>query len=288
MLQGKEVMDFVVEQLKAHADDASFLVGLLRSIDRQALRQNFVDVAAARKAVELVTMDVGAAVERESFKVIGGMQCPRLRYHEGRKTFVPVEGAAKTLYGTADDQADTFRHRFTMIRQRLLRHDLFSQHKLTTVESLLGQTGRKVVFGMLTRDSHGELILEDLNNCVKIDLSHAKVDRAFYTDHSMVLADGELVHGKFHVHVLTMPPVEESATTLNTFPNVEMHGGAVDPALRREIAAYQEAAEHVMLVVLSEVWLDRPSTMAKLEVLFEGKFVRVDVGGCNSLTSVRL
>ncbi len=36
-----------------------------------------------------------------------------------------------------------FRHRFETIRQRLLRHELFSQHKLTTVESLLGVTGRK-------------------------------------------------------------------------------------------------------------------------------------------------
>ncbi len=70
---------------------------------------------------------------------------------------------------------------------------------------------------MLTRDNHGQLRLEDLNNQVKVDVSAAKIDDAFYTDHCMVLADGELVQGTFHVHVLTMPPIEEPSVTLNVF-----------------------------------------------------------------------
>lgn len=269
MLQGKEVMEYVVAQLREHADDPSFLVGLLRGIDRASLHQNYVDVAAARRAVELITMDVAATVEEQSLKVISGLECPRHRYHESRKTFIPFEGKAP-LHGTADDQARVYRHRFELIRQRLVRHDLFAQHKLTTVESLLGVTGRKVVFGMLTRDNHGELILEDLNNNVKVDLSAAKIDDAFFTDRCFVLADGELIQGTFHVHVLTMPPVEDPRVTLNTFSNVELFGGAVDASIRDAIAVYQRSAEHVMLVVLADVWLDRPAVMAKLETLFEG------------------
>jgi DNA polymerase epsilon subunit 2 len=225
VLQGKEVMEFLLEQLREHSDDHSFLVGLLRAIDRQSLNQNFVNVAAATKAVERITMDVDAMVEQESLRVISGFDCPRHYYHESRKTFVSLEGKP-LLHGSADDKAMMFRHRFEMIRQRLVRHELFAHHKLTTVESLLGVTGRKVVFGMLTRDSQGDLILEDLNNHVKIDISGAKIDNAFYTDHCMVLADGELVQGRFVIHVLTMPPIEEPSVTRNTFPNVELFGGA--------------------------------------------------------------
>ncbi len=53
------------------SDDQSFLIGLLRSIDRQALKQNFVDLAALQRAVSVVTMDVGAKVEEESLKERG-------------------------------------------------------------------------------------------------------------------------------------------------------------------------------------------------------------------------
>ena len=55
------------------------------------------------------------------------------------------------------------------------------------------------------------------------------------------------------VHVLTMPPLEEAATTLITFANVDLFGGAPDAALRHEIEVYQKNAEHVMLVVLKLV-----------------------------------
>lgn len=41
-------------------------------------------------------------------------------------------------------------------------------------------------------------------------------------------------------------------------------------ALRSEIAAYEKTADDVMFVVLSDVWLDKPNVMQKLEVLFDG------------------
>ena len=269
VLHGSSAVEYILEQMRQHHDERDFLTLLLQAIDRRSLHQNFVDEEAARRAVSLITMDVTSKVEEESLKVISAFDCPRHRYHESRKTFLLIPGKP-VLHGSAEDQAEMFRHRFELIRQRVTRHPLFATHKLTTVKSLLGATGRKIVFGMLTRNSAGDLILEDLNNTVVIDVSSANIEEGLYTDHCMVLADGELKQGKFIVHVLTMPPLEEAATTLATFANVDMFGGAPDQALRHEIELYQTNAEHVMLVVLSDVWLDKPASMAKLETLFEG------------------
>ncbi len=123
---------------------------------------------------------------------------------------------------------------------------------------------------MMTRNSMGQLILEDLNNTVVLDVTNCKPEEGLYTDHCMVLADGELRQGTFVVFSISMPPLEEARTTLATFPNVDLFGGAPDQALRSEIEVFQKSAEDTMLVVLSDVWLDKPGCMAKLEQLFEG------------------
>ncbi len=116
----------------------------------------------------------------------------------------------------------------------------------------------------------GQLTLEDLNNTVTLDVTNCKPEEGLYTDHCMVLADGELRQGKFVVFSMSMPPLEEARTTLATFPNVDLFGGAPEALLRSEIEIFQRSAEDTMLVVLSDVWLDKPSCMAKLEQLFEG------------------
>ena len=67
-----------------------------------------------------------------------------------------------------------------------------------------------------------------------------------------------------------MPPIEEARTTLATFPNVDLFGGAPEPRLRDEVEMYQNAAHDAMMVVISDPWLDKPGCMANLEKLFEG------------------
>ena len=159
-LTGGSTLNFVVEQLKQHRHDEDFLGKVIRAIDRQRLKQNLVDVEAfARyfifilffgaiffffsqficRAVETVTVDVGAKVEQEALKVISALECPRHEFKESRKTFV-LDSTPKSLHGSAD-QAAMFRHRFELVRQRVMRHPMFTTHKLTTVKSLLGATG---------------------------------------------------------------------------------------------------------------------------------------------------
>jgi DNA polymerase epsilon subunit 2 len=127
------------------------------------------------------------------------------------------------------------------------------------------------VFGLLTRSSMGQLVLEDLNNTVQLDMSNCKAEEGLYTDHCLVLVDGELRQNNlFAVFAMSMPPIEEAKTTLATFPNVDLFGGAPEPRLRQEVELYQQSANNAMLVVISDPWLDRPECMANLEKLFEG------------------
>jgi DNA polymerase epsilon subunit 2 len=133
------------------------------------------------------------------------------------------------------------------------------------------KTGRKIVFGLLTRNSMGQLILEDLNNTVLLDMTNCKTEEGLYTDHCLVLVDGELrQNSTFVVFAMSMPPIEEAETTLGTFPNVDLFGGAPEARLREEVELYQQSAEDVMMVVISDPWLDKPACMANLEKLFEG------------------
>jgi hypothetical protein len=162
-LTGSSTLTFVVEKLKEHRDDEDFLGKVIRAIDRQRLKQNMVDTEAftrfvflalfffsfpfRNRAVETVTVDVSAKVEQDALKVISAFDCPRHEFKESRKTFV-LDNTKKSLHGSAADQAAMFRHRFELVRQRVMRHPMFATHKLTTVKSLLGATGnwkRKLV-----------------------------------------------------------------------------------------------------------------------------------------------
>jgi hypothetical protein len=104
------------------------------------LKVFFFFFRAFYRAVEAVTVDVVAKVEEDALKVISAFDCPRHEFKESRKTFV-LDTAPKSLHGSASDQAAMFRHRFELVRQRVMRHPMFATHKLTTVKSLLGATG---------------------------------------------------------------------------------------------------------------------------------------------------
>lgn len=74
--------------------------------------------------------------------------------------------------------------------------------KLSTIESMLGSSGAKVLFGILTQPEEGVWFLEDLGSMVELDLSHVTTKPLLYTEGSVVVIQGELHHGGvFKVHV---------------------------------------------------------------------------------------
>ena len=72
---------------------------------------------------------------------------------------------------------------------------------MSSIESLLGSVGTRVLFGMLTQPEEGAWFLEDLGSMIKLDLSRAQTYNVFFTEGSQVVVQGELVDSVFRVQV---------------------------------------------------------------------------------------
>ena len=230
----------------------------------------------------------GIAVE-----VISAFTMPLLRFDTARKCFVP-DPAAPTLFADADSHSKMYTNRLHMLEQRVRRHEMFKtpilanavgsgQHlELTSIDALLGRGGTRVVLGMLSELEEGRVFLEDAHGNIELDLSSATTTAGLFTKHSIVLAEGEVLpSGVFKVTQLGFPPAEPRARTIEAF-------GAIDPLRPTPVgvtgasaAAAAAAAppsavalQHSMVVVLSELYLDKEEVLEKLAVVFNGYEVR--------------
>lgn len=130
----------------------------------------------------------------------------------------------------------------------------------------------------------GRLYLEDPFASVPLEaasLETALTGRGYITQGSYILCDGELIDGGLlRVHGARLPPCEPPSTSLSYFGHVDFLGTSkegggknplVDADLYSTIAAAEEAeGGDAMIVVLSDVHLDNPLVMQRLEMLFEG------------------
>lgn len=94
-------------------------------------------------------------------------------------------------------------------------------------------------------------------------------------DHCFVIAEGVVSNSVFVVSMLAAPPAEDRATTLRSFPALDMCGTQQNlVALQRTKdvlaqALTQHRAED-RVVFLSEVHLDDPAVLRRLRKLFQG------------------
>ena len=214
---------------------------------------------------------------KEGLQVFDAFEFPRLMWNSARKEFF-LRNASGRLHENAKEKNQFLRDRFTLIRQRLMRNELFMEPapgsmqrnfvELTAIESLRGSTGRKYILGMLSELEEGTYSLEDLNGNVELDLSECTYHAGMYTLGSVVLVEGEIVDDKFRVSTMAFPPPEKREDTLRHMSNVkylELAPGSQDYIHMR---ALEERAEDTMFVVLSNVHLDKPRVMEKLEEMF--------------------
>jgi DNA polymerase epsilon subunit 2 len=89
-----------------------------------------------------------------------------------------------------------------------LREDERKMPELSSIESLLGSTGTRVLFGMITQPEEGCWYLEDLTANIKLNLIHAQTTTEIYTENSLVILQGHLENGIFMVETMILPPYE--------------------------------------------------------------------------------
>jgi DNA polymerase epsilon subunit 2 len=177
--------------------------------------------------------------------------------------------------------------RYALIHQRILRQDLFRPHlgsadatrntlahKITPVESLLGTHGSQLLLGMIVQVEEGRFYLEDPTAQVPIRLVGASIlTDGFITENSIVLVEGEYLDGILMVHRLGNPLIETrneaiQAMGLQASDMFQSMSSLAEVQKIKEQEA--ELGPNRMFVILSDLHLDQPQVMSKLEVLLEG------------------
>lgn len=268
----------LVQWLQNGADGEDQLQALFNMVDTGgSIKVTADQIKEALKAM------YGAAQEQDFIQVISAFEVPKLLYDSMRKCFYRAEKTPKLL-GNAEDKMDLYINRFYLVHQRLRRKkgwyrpaivDATSDSfvELTELKAMLGVVGEtRIVMGCITQTEDGRYSIEDLSASLPLDLSTADVGHGFITENSIVVAEGQLqLNGTFQVAALGLPPVESREDSLKAAKGLDFFGGAplkADEVLRA--AQWEADNEEDSVVVLADVWLDKPETLDRLRTVFAG------------------
>ncbi|XP_065057553.1 DNA polymerase epsilon subunit 2-like [Rhopilema esculentum] len=275
----------VLSPLK-RSDFETWLEKIIESVEKQPLESSALDKDVIESAVQEINQD-GEEEDDKVFNLIDAYSLPRFIYSSDRKKFLPNTQTKPSLHGTAQDKADIFRDRYTILKQRTMRHELFmpatvasanqnaSKFELKTLEYLLGSSvalENVIILGMLTQLKEGKYWLEDPTGVVELDMEKALFHTGLYTESCFVLAEGDYDDGVLKVTALGFPPPEPSTVTRAHFGNINFFGGPSPTcvAASEKLKKIEQENQDAMFVFLSDVWLDQPKVMAKLRILFGG------------------
>jgi len=273
---------FLEEQL-GDSDISEKLDKILSAIPKSKLGSGPLDSAT----LQCVLTEITASLEdrpTEAIYVIDAFKTPKLRYDHSTKGFL-ASTETFSIFGTPEQKIRVFQDRYTLLRQRLLRSKPFApppvitsissasaaRLQLTPIESLAGSHGVRCVLGMISQIKEGMYFLEDPGGYIPIDLSGVKTTAGLFMENSIVLAEGEVIDSVFRVKVMGFPPHELKAETRAAFGNVDFFGaGLITMQDYPRMLEQEELASTAMFVVVSDLWLDKPEVLSKLERLLAG------------------
>ncbi|XP_038724892.1 DNA polymerase epsilon subunit B isoform X2 [Tripterygium wilfordii] len=238
----------------------------------------------------------GAVEESESMvssssaiRVTDAFLVPKFRYDPIKKQYYEHTGSLP-IHGAASAKAALYRDRFLLLFQRVSRDPHFAKPafdtemshygscEIASIQSLIGQTGRRWVMGVISQLEDGHFYLEDLTAAMEINLSKAKITTGFFSENTIVVAEGEmLLEGIFQVTTCGFPPLEEREKSMKLLQGHDLFGSGIltkEDTLR--LAELEKRAVNDMFVILSDIWLDNDEVMAKLETILDG-FENVEV-----------
>ncbi|KAM0868739.1 hypothetical protein ACQ4PT_041129 [Festuca glaucescens] len=273
-------------------DDALDL--LLDELDKEPLKSSILDRDAVRRVVSLLVeaeeavdaASPAATSARSALRVVDSFVVPRFHYDPIKKVFYEHTGRL-SIHGEAGDKAALYRDRYQVLLQRLARDKYFSRPafetvmtesdscEITSIQSLIGCTGRRWIMGVISQLEERQFYLEDLTGAVPIDLANAislKPLPCFFVENTVIVAEGELLlNGIFQVNTCGFPPLEDREASLSLLMGLDFFGGGVIPTEETlRLSSLENKAVNDMFVILSDVWLDNPETMEKLGVVLDG------------------
>ncbi|KAG9130326.1 hypothetical protein Leryth_004313 [Lithospermum erythrorhizon] len=277
-----------IESYQGFHEEAICLI--LDELHRLSLKSSILDKEHLDEAVALVVStlqkaDRGDGIEDQvlaNLQPIDAFEMPQYRYDPVKKFFYE-QTRRPPIHGDASAKASLYRDRFLLLFQRLTRDPHFSapafdgdEHgscEISPILSLIGQTGRRRwVMGVISQLEDGHFYLEDLTAAVEIDLSNYRITTGFFSENTIVLAEGEmLLNDIFQVKTCGFPPLEDRNKSLAFCAGLDLFGSGAqtkDEILR--LSEDESRAVNEMFVILSDVWLDDEKTMRNLEVVLDG------------------
>ncbi|KAL6645992.1 hypothetical protein ACP70R_017600 [Stipagrostis hirtigluma subsp. patula] len=267
-----------LERFPDAEDDALDL--LLDELDKEPLQSSILDRDAVRRVVALLVeaeeavdaASTSATSARSALRVVDAFVVPRFHYDPIKKVFYEHTGRL-AIHGEAGDKASLYRDRYQVLLQRLSRDKYFSKPafdtvtaeggscEITSIQSLIGCTGRRWIMGVISQLEERQFYLEDLTGA------------CFFAENTVIVAEGELLsNGIFQVNTCGFPPLEDREASLSLLMGLDFFGGGVLPTEETlRLSSLEKKAVNDMFVILSDVWLDNPEkTMEKLAVVLDG------------------
>uniref|UniRef100_A0A0E0H9Z1 DNA polymerase epsilon subunit n=1 Tax=Oryza nivara TaxID=4536 RepID=A0A0E0H9Z1_ORYNI len=249
-------------------DDALDL--LLDELDKEPLQSSILDRDAVRRVVALL-VEADEAVDaaspaatsaRSALRVVDSFVVPRFHYDPIKKVFyeyVLLQRLARDIY-FSKPAFDT-----------VMTED--DNCEITSIQSLIGCTGRRWIMGVISQLEERQFYLEDLTGaCYAFLSTKHKITSGFFVENTVIVAEGELLsNGIFQVNTCGFPPLEDREASLSMLMGLDFFGGGVIPTEETvRLSTLEKKAMNDMFVILSDVWLDNYETMEKLGVVLDG------------------
>ncbi|ODV81085.1 DNA-directed DNA polymerase epsilon, subunit B [Suhomyces tanzawaensis NRRL Y-17324] len=267
---------------------------------------------------------------KDYFKVINPNQQPKYKFDRHRKQFNLVSSNSipghSLMSKTLESTVELFYNRYNLISDRLSRHENFQKasysnvsslrrlalagssiqglsasNEITLIKNVLGRDGSKfILFGLLSKNSAGDFILEDSTDYIELNISQAyKAEGSFYCVGMFVIVEGiysanggssnqmnDYIGGCFHVSVIGHPPAERrdvsnenygsldflgiqgNAGSSSTLAKVEKTLKINKPWKKKLIALEKSLTTHKLIMLGSDCYLDSFRVMDGLKKLF--------------------
>ncbi|KAF5400224.1 hypothetical protein PHET_06208 [Paragonimus heterotremus] len=250
--------------------DSSKRQKVLRRIVETILKQKIDETRITKTLCEQAVNECKAdrSVDNPVLYVIDAFEVPRFHYSKSLKKFIPLESTSMNRQmdsifpASAQVKAFLYAHRYEVVHQRVLRHQLFSQtsangntntdgsqlasYRIRPIEYLLA-SGSKIdsviVLGMLCQLREGDWHLEDPTGIVRLNLSQAVFHEGLFPEGCIVLAEGSYDDKLLLVTGMGLPPCESGDASRRAFSVSNPFGGGPPGTL----AASQDPKMHRLL-----------------------------------------
>ncbi|KAL0885615.1 hypothetical protein Bca101_009598 [Brassica carinata] len=245
-------------------DEGEAIDLLLDHLQMENLHSSVVDAESVKGVINLLLGANGAEEEptssiASSLAVIDAFLVPKYRYDSVNKKF--IEHTSSLPVRAFDPETSQFEN-----------------CEISPIQSLVFETGRKWVMGVISQLEDGHFYLEDLSASSVQDKQ-----RVFHTENTIILAEGEMKDVIFQVITCKFPPFEDRVKTLKTHSGYDFFGNGILTSRQAEVnvdslfpmqnrlADLERQAVNEAFVILSDIWLDdEEKVLGKLEKVLDG------------------